>query len=121
MQIEPLPLNPRRFFREFQKISGHILFAIHDKTRPSDKFEQAVGGGGCFAGTIALINTSIPDFSTEVGFIVFQDFQRTHVFSNAAGLLINYCLNLPSDPVSPGFVFAEFSDSRLGIVPTSGR
>ncbi len=93
------------FFREFQKIPGHILFAIHDKTRPSDKFEQAVGGGGCFAGTIALVNTSIPDLSTEVGFIVFQDYQRTHVFSNAAGLLINYCLNLPSDPISPGFGF----------------
>jgi len=91
------------FFRDaFQKVPGHILFAIHDKTRPSDKFDAAVSGGGSFGGLIGLQNTSIADLSTEIGFMVFLDFQRTHVFSNAAGLLVSYCLNLPSDPKFPG-------------------
>ncbi|KLO17215.1 hypothetical protein SCHPADRAFT_868482 [Schizopora paradoxa] len=94
------------WFRDrFQKIPGHIHFAVHDKTRPSRKYDLAISGGGSFAGTIALISTSLPNLSTEVGFMIFHSFQRTHVFPNAAGLLITHCLNLPSDPVSPGLGF----------------
>jgi len=49
------------------------------------------------------MDTSIPDLSTEVGYvIIFPDYQRTHVLSNAAGLLIQYCLNLASDAAIPG-------------------
>jgi len=103
----PLPNNlsdvTKYLESKFKEVPGHVFFAIHDKTRPSSAFEKGVGGGGSFAGTIALINTSIPDLSTEVGVVViFPDYQRTHVLSNAAGLLIQYCLNLPSDVAAPG-------------------
>jgi RimJ/RimL family protein N-acetyltransferase len=40
---------------------------------------------------------------TEIGaVIIVKSAQRSHVTSNAAGLLMHYALNLPSDPTFPG-------------------
>jgi RimJ/RimL family protein N-acetyltransferase len=62
-----------------------ILFAIIDKAR-----------GGAMAGLIGLIRTSPENLITEIGWIiVFPSFQRTYVTTNAIGLLLRYCLDLP--------------------------
>ena len=72
-----------------------ILFAIIDKARE-----------GKFAGLIGLINTSPANLSAEIGWIlVFPAFQRTYVTSNAIGLVLHYCLELPSAPQRPGLGF----------------
>jgi RimJ/RimL family protein N-acetyltransferase len=67
-----------------------ILFAVIDKAR-----------GNAFAGVIALLTTFPMNLSTELGWLViFPEFRRSYVTSNAIGLLLNYCLELP-DP-QPG-------------------
>lgn len=67
-----------------------ILFAVIDKAR-----------GNAFAGVIALLTTFPMNLSTELGWLViFPEFRRSYVTSNAIGLLLNYCLEVP-DP-SPG-------------------
>jgi RimJ/RimL family protein N-acetyltransferase len=74
---------------------GAVLFAIIDKTR-TDSFN--VDKDGAFAGSIGLEDTSVHNLSTEIGFIIIlPEFQRTHVTSNAVGLLLQYTLDLPSD------------------------
>jgi len=72
-----------------------ILFAIIDKARE-----------GQFAGLIGLMNTSPANLSIEIGWIlVFPAFQRTYVTSNAIGLVLHYCLELPSAAKRPGLGF----------------
>ncbi|KAH9954590.1 acyl-CoA N-acyltransferase [Russula dissimulans] len=69
-----------------------ILFAIIDKAR-EDKL----------AGLIGLRHTSPENLSTEMGWtVVFPAFQRTYVTSNAMGLVLHYCFELPSTPQRPG-------------------
>jgi len=47
---------------------------------------------------MGFLNTSPANLSTEVGFaIILPPFQRTHVTSNAIGLLLQYALDPPSD------------------------
>ncbi|KLO17218.1 acyl-CoA N-acyltransferase [Schizopora paradoxa] len=90
----------------FRANPGFVWFAIFDKTKPSDEFADAppeVGGGGSFAGCIGVINTSDVNLSSELGYVmIFPEFQRTHVLSNAAGLLLHYLLDLPTDVAFPG-------------------
>jgi RimJ/RimL family protein N-acetyltransferase len=67
-----------------------ILFAVIDKAR-----------GDAFAGVIALINAHPENLCTEIAWVVvFPEFRRSYVTSNAVGLLLTYCLELPS--ASPG-------------------
>lgn len=75
-----------------------ILFAIIDK---------AHGDGGTFAGMVALVNALPPYLSVTIAWaIVFPEHQRTYVTSNAIGLLLQYCLELPTGtggrPERPG-------------------
>ena len=50
------------------------------------------------AGLFGYLNTSENDMATKIGpAIVFKKFHRTHVASNAAGLLLHYALDLPKD------------------------
>ncbi|KAJ7150339.1 acyl-CoA N-acyltransferase [Mycena filopes] len=73
----------------FQGDPESILFAVIDKTK---------GEEGAFAGIIALIHASSQNLSVEIGAVVcFPEFQRTFVNSNAVGILMRYCLNLPED------------------------
>ncbi|KAK0432924.1 acyl-CoA N-acyltransferase [Armillaria borealis] len=68
--------------------TGETAFAIYDKS----KSEHA------YAGIITYKNTSVEDLVTEIGFLmILPEFQRTHVTSNAVGILMNYALNLPAD------------------------
>jgi len=68
-----------------------VLFAVIDKTQSADSED-----GGALAGTIGYLNTSSATLSTEIGFVVtLPPFQRTHVTSNAIGLLLQYALDLP--------------------------
>ena len=63
---------------------------------------------------IALINTSQHNLSTEIGWVViFPQFQRTHVTTNAVGLLLHYCLDAPSP--SPGPDAIGIGISGLGL------
>ncbi|KAJ7182845.1 acyl-CoA N-acyltransferase [Mycena crocata] len=63
---------------------GMILFAVFDKA--SEKSE--------LAGIIGLLDTSPANLSTEVGFVItLPRFQRTHVTSNAIGLLLRWALD----------------------------
>ncbi|EJC99183.1 uncharacterized protein FOMMEDRAFT_160755 [Fomitiporia mediterranea MF3/22] len=62
-------------------------------------------------GTIGLSNTSVANQTTEIGFVVvLPEFQRTHVASNAIGLL-HYCLKF-----SAGYATSELKyGPRLGL------
>ncbi|KAK0243682.1 acyl-CoA N-acyltransferase [Armillaria nabsnona] len=67
---------------------GATAFAVYDKSK-SDH---------AYAGIITYINSSAEDLVTEIGFVmILPAFQRTHVTSNAVGILMNYALNLPAD------------------------
>jgi RimJ/RimL family protein N-acetyltransferase len=69
-----------------------ILFAVFDKTKASPG-----NADGELAGTIGLLNTSTANLVTEIGFVLMLPaFRRTHVTSNAIGLLLRYALNLPT-------------------------
>jgi RimJ/RimL family protein N-acetyltransferase len=53
--------------------------------------------GDAFAGVIGLFGASPTNLSVEIAWIVvFPEFQCTHVTSNAVGLILSYCLKLPS-------------------------
>jgi RimJ/RimL family protein N-acetyltransferase len=67
---------------------GFVLFSVMNKTTKEEDV---------FAGVIGLVHSSAPQSQTEIGFVVtFPAFQRTHVTSNAIGLLMQYCLQMPS-------------------------
>ncbi|OAX31256.1 acyl-CoA N-acyltransferase, partial [Rhizopogon vinicolor AM-OR11-026] len=77
----------------FHPDPGMVLFAIIDKT----KSPTAADEEGALAGIMSYIDTSSANLSTEIGFIVIlPPFQRTHVTSNAVGLLLQYALESPS-------------------------
>ena len=72
-----------------------MLFAVIDKTGPP----TAEDAEGTLAGVIGYINSSVDHLLTEVGMaITLPPFQRTHVTSNAVGLMMQYAL----DPVEKG-------------------
>ncbi|KAK1221550.1 hypothetical protein PQX77_015669 [Marasmius sp. AFHP31] len=75
-----------------KKNFGDAYFVVYDKTRLDENQKPQM------AGTIAFINSSAEDLSTEIGcIVVFPQFQRTHVTSNAVGLMMHYALDLPKD------------------------
>ena len=78
-----------------QSDPSRFFYAIIDKTRaPSPECPS-----GALAGLVAFCGASPSNLSIEIGpMIVLQEFQRTHVASNAIGLLLRYAL----DPVGKG-------------------
>ncbi|KAK3363177.1 acyl-CoA N-acyltransferase [Lasiosphaeria hispida] len=94
-----MPLGPFTTTSEFiekflvewpQKVSGWVTFAVIDKTLPPSA-EDDEGG---LAGMMSYIRTSGAHLSTEIGGVVtLPAYHRTHVTSNAAGLLMQYALN----------------------------
>lgn len=69
------------------------LFTIIDKTKPNLTDRDL---GGSLAGTIGLIQFSEQNLLTViVPVIVTPPFQRTYVCSNAIGILMRYCFELP--------------------------
>lgn len=66
-----------------------------DKTRPSSGPEAPEGA---LAGALGYINSVPHNLVTEIGAVViYPPFQRTHVASNAVGLLLQYALRLPEE------------------------
>lgn len=75
--------------------TGMLLYAIIDKTKPGN---DKVDPEGALAGYLSLLNTSTANQSTEIGWVmILPPFHRTHVTSNACGLLLNLALNSPSE------------------------
>jgi RimJ/RimL family protein N-acetyltransferase len=84
-----------------------ILFVVLSKSKsPSPASEPHESDNESFAGIVGLLNTSPMNLSTEIGFIItFPPYQRSHVSSNAVGLLLHYLLDPPSSsspPTPPG-------------------
>lgn len=78
----------------FRRTPRNILFAVIDKTRPDLAHPEF---GGSLAGTMALRGCDSQNLAAEIAFVVvFPPFQRTHVASNAVGVLLRYCLDLPT-------------------------
>ncbi|THU89455.1 acyl-CoA N-acyltransferase [Dendrothele bispora CBS 962.96] len=104
-----LPCGPFKTCTDFQNFwenricarNAEILFVIFDKTTSSDNPKEAGSktsseSGLVTAGLIGYVETSAIDLCTEIGLVViFPAFQRTHVASNAVGLLMHHALNLP--------------------------
>ncbi|KAF9468080.1 acyl-CoA N-acyltransferase [Collybia nuda] len=68
-----------------------VLFAIIDKTRSNEGDLSA-----CLAGVIGFLNTAKDNFVVEIApVIILPTFQRTFVTTNAIGILLKYCLDLP--------------------------
>ncbi|KAJ7677905.1 acyl-CoA N-acyltransferase, partial [Mycena polygramma] len=77
------------FERHVQPNRGIVLFAVFDTTTPD---------APQLAGMIGLFNTSAANLSTEIGFVItLPHLQRTHVTTNAAGLLLHWTLDAPAD------------------------
>ncbi|KAH9047286.1 acyl-CoA N-acyltransferase [Lactarius hengduanensis] len=90
LSIRPKTIDEYLAFLEtrVRRNPNFIFFAIIDK-----------GRGGTLAGSIGLINTEPIHRSTEIGFVtIFPAYQRTYVTSNAVGILLRYCLELPTAP-----------------------
>jgi len=80
---------------------GCTLYAIIDKTRTRprahDRTNALPPSDIDFAGTIGYLNGSPTHLSVEIGFIIIlPPFQRTHVTTNAMGLLLRYAFDLPT-------------------------
>lgn len=90
-------INTEADFRReiYDKISaspGDCLYAIFDKT--IDPGEENTSSN--YAGIISLFATNPVNAVTEIGIIILPAFQRTHVSSNAIGLLLLWTLDPPS-------------------------
>jgi len=80
---------------KFQSNPSAVLFVVLDKTRGSDAPESTLTTA--LAGVMALILSDPINLKTEIGAIlILPSFQRTHVTSNAVGLLLHYTLELPA-------------------------
>jgi len=68
------------------------LYAVIDKVPTSGEEKP----NGKYAGILSLSATNPVNAATEMGAIIFPAFQRTHVATNAIGLLLLYTLDPPS-------------------------
>ena len=95
----PFVLPTREAFLTFaergiRQDKGFVMFLIIDKTRPDEKHPEL---GGSAAGVVSLCDTSADQLSSEIAFVmIFPEFQRSHVASNAIGALMKYCLDVPT-------------------------
>lgn len=91
-QFKSLIREPGGIFSNSNPAS--FLFAIIDLTREP----SAEDNEGELAGIVAYINTSEGNRSTEIGaVIVLPKYQRTHVTTNAVGLLMQYAYTPAKD------------------------
>ncbi|KAF8206479.1 acyl-CoA N-acyltransferase [Mycena galopus ATCC 62051] len=80
----PIHITLEKIESYFRADAGTILFAVINKEQDA------------FAGVIALLHTSASNLATEIGAVIcFPEFQRTFVTTNAVGILMRYCLDLP--------------------------
>jgi RimJ/RimL family protein N-acetyltransferase len=70
-----------------------ILFAIIDKTKSNGEADLKAS----LAGVIGFLNTVKGNLAVEIApVIILPAFQRTFVATNAIGVLLKYCLDLPA-------------------------
>jgi RimJ/RimL family protein N-acetyltransferase len=82
----------REFYSHIRASPADCLYAVIDKLSASGE-ETA---NGRYAGVISLSDTNPVNAVTDMGIIIFPEFQRTHVTTNAIGLLLLYTLDPPS-------------------------
>jgi RimJ/RimL family protein N-acetyltransferase len=73
----------REFYERIRASPEECLYAVIDKVPASGEKPN-----GQYAGIIALSATSPVNAVTEMGAIIFLAFHRTHVATNAIGLLL---------------------------------
>lgn len=82
------------FLEEMHQDPTSIVLTIIDKTKPDGRNPNF---GGSVAGILGLYHTSFPNLVTEIGpAIITPSFQRTHVSTHSIGILLRWCLELPS-------------------------
>ncbi|KIO19337.1 hypothetical protein M407DRAFT_82917 [Tulasnella calospora MUT 4182] len=83
------------WFEERMRTDPAVLpFAIIDKTKPAP--ETHPDQGGQLAGVLTYLRTEPQNLATEIGhLVIFPPFQRTHVTTNAVGLLLIHALEVP--------------------------
>ncbi|POS74892.1 acetyltransferase [Diaporthe helianthi] len=92
-------LNKPDTILSFSNPASHI-FAIIDKTRDRSPEDP----DGELAGMVSYISTVPPFLSSEIGaIVVLPEYQRSHVTSNAVGLLLQYGF-APADEGGLGLV-----------------
>ncbi|CRG85958.1 hypothetical protein PISL3812_02961 [Talaromyces islandicus] len=82
-----------------QSMPDTCLYAIINKVTAQEETEIETGKGkgkGQYAGVISLNATNPTNAVTEIGVMIFPAWQRTHVATNAIGLLLQYTLDPPS-------------------------
>lgn len=80
--------------RTVRQSPANVYFAIIDKTEPDAAHPH---WGGSLAGVVGLFYSSEANLCAEIAYLaVLPRFQRTHVASNAVGILMRYCLELPT-------------------------
>ncbi|KAF2669068.1 acyl-CoA N-acyltransferase [Microthyrium microscopicum] len=80
------------FYDGIANSPDECFYAILDKTKDTGTEDTAPG----YAGVASLSATNPKNATTELGIIVSPDFQRTHVASNAIGLMLLWTLDPPS-------------------------
>ncbi|KIW23283.1 uncharacterized protein PV07_11494 [Cladophialophora immunda] len=94
----PFPVinNEEDFMREayeaIRSSPADCLFAVMDKAATPGAGDTSAK----FAGVVSLFATNPVNAVTEVGVMIFPAFQRTHVATNAIGLLLFWTLDPPS-------------------------
>lgn len=72
---------------------GWFTFAVIDKSRPGSAEDEE----GELAGMMSFMDTTTVHLSTEIGCIVILPrYQRTHVTTNAVGLMLHFALDGPA-------------------------
>lgn len=92
----PIVNNEADFMKEvyegIRSSPGDCLYAVIDKVSSSGNVIE----NREYAGVISLTATDRVNALTEVGVLIFPAFQRTHVATNAIGLLLLWTLDPPS-------------------------
>jgi RimJ/RimL family protein N-acetyltransferase len=78
--------------KDIASSAENCLYAIMDKIKPS----EVDNIDGNYAGIISLNGTNPVNAVTEIGVVIFPTFQRTHISTNAIGLLLLWTLDPPS-------------------------
>jgi RimJ/RimL family protein N-acetyltransferase len=81
-----------KVYRDIRSSAENCVYAIIDKTISPEKANIV----STFAGVMSLNKTNPVDAVTEMGVLVFPAFHRTHVATNAIGLLLMWTLDPPS-------------------------
>ncbi|KIW83641.1 hypothetical protein Z517_02887 [Fonsecaea pedrosoi CBS 271.37] len=82
----------REVYEGIHASPADCLFAVMDKVVSPEALDTSAK----FAGVVSLTATNPVNAVTEVGAMIFPAFQRTHVATNAIGLLLFWTLDPPS-------------------------